>query len=160
MLTPGQPAAAETHLKVDDEVMIRPESPSVSRSGDSQDEEDMSAAWTPSAACREVLSSLASTPGTFYPARDQLTLPGVSSGSEQGDPVRDLVAKYQGESEASKRQLLGCDGVTADTRGLAQLISAGNYRSAVNMTAQLLEMYGQGRGKSGNQSQLSIQSHS
>ena len=28
-------------------------------------------------------------------------------------------------------------------RGLLQLVSAGNYRSAVNMTAQLLEMYGQ-----------------
>ena len=28
-------------------------------------------------------------------SREQLTLPGVSAGSEQGDPVRDGVAKYQ-----------------------------------------------------------------
>lgn len=34
-------------------------------------------------------------PGTFYPDRQQLTCPGVCVGSDQGDPVRDLVAKYQ-----------------------------------------------------------------
>ena len=39
----------------------------------------------------------------------------------------------QGDAEASKRQVLGCDGVTADTRGLLQLVAAGNYRSAGNM---------------------------
>ena len=92
-------------------------------------------------------------------SREQLTLPGVSAGSEQGDPVRDGVAKYQvtrhvsrvtraaassrvtclynvtcqGDAEASKRQVLGCDGVTADTRGLLQLVAAGNYRSAGNI---------------------------
>ena len=37
----------------------------------------------------------------------------------------------QGDAEASKRQVLGCDGVTADTRGLLQLVAAGNYRSAL-----------------------------
>ena len=39
----------------------------------------------------------------------------------------------QGDAEASKRQVLGCDGVTADTRGLLQLVAAGNYRSAGNI---------------------------
>ena len=33
--------------------------------------------------------------GTYYPAKEQLTCPGVCVGSDQGDPVRDLVAKYQ-----------------------------------------------------------------
>jgi len=136
------------------ETLNRPESPNVAR--DNRHVDDMCAAWIPSPTCREVLAAMATTPGTFYPQRDQLTLPGVSAGSEQGDPVRDAVAKYQGDSEASKRQVLGCDGVTADTRGLLQLVSAGNYRSAVNMTAQLLEMYGQGCGKSG---QISKHSH-
>ena len=54
-----------------------------------------------------------------------LTFPGVSPGSGQGDPVKDLVAKYQGESEAAKRQLLAADGVTVDSRGLQQLLAAG-----------------------------------
>ena len=34
--------------------------------------------------------------------REQLTLPGVSAGSEQGDPVRDGVAKYQVTSHVSR----------------------------------------------------------
>merc|ERR1712117_523588 len=122
--------------------MGRPESPTVARTGDTKHEQDMASAWIPSASAREVLAAMATTPGTFYPARDQLTLPGVSAGSEQGDPVRDAVAKYQGEGEASKRQVMGCDQVTSDIRGLLQLISADNYRAAVNMTCQLLEMYG------------------
>ncbi len=58
--------------------------------------------------------------------------------------MRDLVAKYQGEAEACKRHVLAADTVTADTRGLQQLVAAGNYRAAINHTALLLEMYGQG----------------
>ena len=56
-----------------------------------------------------------------------MTFPGVSPGSGQGDPVKDLVAKYQGESEAAKRQLLAADGVTVDSRGLQQLLAAANH---------------------------------
>ena len=59
--------------------------------------------------------------------------------------MRDLVAKFQGEAEACKRHVLAADAVTADTRGLQQLVAAGNYRAAINHTALLLEMYGQGR---------------
>jgi len=135
----------------------RPESPA-NKSPSS--EELFSFAWIPTPACREVLTAMATTPGTFYPSREQLTLPGVAPGSEQGDPVRDTVAKYQGEGEAAKRQILTSDGVTADTRGLQQLLAAGNYRAAVNHTAHLLEMYGQGKGKAGQlskHSQTSLQ---
>ena len=35
-------------------------------------------------------------------SREQLTLPGVSAGSEQGDPVRDGVAKYQVTNHVSR----------------------------------------------------------
>ena len=162
IFTPTQlPDTRDSHLRVEQTgaAVTRPESPAVASSGASRHEEDSLAAWVPTAGCREVLAAMATTPGTFYPVREQLSLPGVMA-SDQGDPVRDTVAKYQGDSEASKRQLLGCDGVTADTRGLQQLIAAGNYRSAVNMTAQLLEMYGQGRGKAGQvskHSQTSLQ---
>ncbi len=65
----------------------------------------------------------------------------------QGDPVRELVGKYQGEAEACKRHVLAADAVTADTRGLQQLVAAANYRAAINHTALLLEMYGQGGGE-------------
>ena len=74
----------------------RPESPAVTRSGDGAEAElEMAGMWIPGPEAKEVLDSMASTPGTFYPQRDQLTMPGVSAGSEQGDPVRDGVAKYQ-----------------------------------------------------------------
>ena len=115
----------------------------------------MEAAWIPSSASREVFRTISNTSGSFFPTRDQLTLPGVSAGSLKGDPVRDAVSKYQGDAEASKRQVLGCDGVTADTRGLHRLIASGNYRSAVNMTLQLLELYGQGQGQAGHVSKHS-----
>jgi len=111
--------------------------------------------WIPTASSKEVLDNMAATPGTFYPSREQLTCPGVSPSSEQGDPVKDLVTKYQGEAEASKRQILSADGVTADKRGLQQLLAAGNYRAAVNLTAQLLTMYGQGVGGAGQLSKHS-----
>jgi len=125
----------------------RPESPArKSPTG----EEAVLEAWIPSPATREALAAMAATPGTYYPTREQLTSPGVMPGSEQGDPVRDAVAKYQGEGEAAKRQILTSDGVTADIRGLQQLLAAGNYRAAVNHTCSLLELYGQGRGRAGH----------
>jgi len=154
---PFPPAAAEvsmskppqTNLQVALPIVNRPQSPARQTSNMYSD------AWIPRPPAKEVLDNLASTPGTFYPSRDQLTCPGVTPGSEQGDPVRDLVAKYQGEGEACKRRTLAADGVTTDTRGLQQLISSGNYRAAINLTAHLLEMYGQGKGKAGQLSKHS-----
>lgn len=112
-------------------------------------------AWLPCAATLETLQALAATPGTFYPTREQLTSPGVAPGSEQGDPVREAVAKYQGEGEAAKRRVLASDGVTGDLRGLQQLLAAGNYRAGVSHTCSLLELYGQGRGRAGHLSKHS-----
>jgi len=155
--TPLPKSEPEKLTTVDTGPNTRPESPAIQNS---TTDDSISCAWIPTDACKEVLASMATTPGTFYPSRDQLTLPGVAPGSEQGDPVRDAVAKYQGEVEASKRQILTSDGVTADARGLQQLLAAGNYRAAVNHTSQLLEMYGQGKGKVGQlskHSQTSLQ---
>lgn len=68
----------------------------------------------------------------------------------QGDPVHDLVAKFMGEHEAVKRTSLIQDRLTADIDGLVQLINRGNYRAAVDLTAQLLSAHGQGPGMSGH----------
>jgi len=122
------------------------------------DPDSYSFAWPVSAACQEVFSLVAGTPGTYFPTRDQLTCPGIVPGSEQGDPVRDTVAKYQGEAEASKRQTLTSEGVTGDTRGLQQLLSSGNYRAALSHTAALLEAHGQGKGKAGQLSKHTLTS--
>eukprot|EP00088_Acartia_fossae_P047014 TRINITY_DN5091_c2_g1_i3.p1 TRINITY_DN5091_c2_g1~~TRINITY_DN5091_c2_g1_i3.p1 ORF type:complete len:1000 (-),score=250.08 TRINITY_DN5091_c2_g1_i3:148-3147(-) len=152
---PSKSASASAH-KLDDGIQFRrPESPA-----QQVKIKPYAEAWIPKPDCKEVLDNMAATPGTYYPAKEQLTCPGVCVGSDQGDPVRDLVAKYQGESEAAKRHSLAADSVTTDIRGLQQLISSGNYRAALNLTSQLLTMYNQGKGKAGQiskHSQSSLQ---
>ena len=106
-------------------------------------------AWIPKQATSQTLSSIASSaPGAFYPDRSALTAPAAAIREDLSDPVRDLVAHYHGEAEARvKRQVLTADSVTQDARGLRQLIKAGCYRAAVNLTGKLLRMYNQGVGQ-------------
>ena len=123
--SPQPSKAASSPLLQPSPLPERPESPArKSPTG----EEAVLEAWLASPSTREALAALAAGPATFFPSRDQLTCPGVLAGSEQGDPVREAVAKYQGEGEAVKRQILTSDGVTSDLRGLDQLLAAGNYR--------------------------------
>lgn len=70
----------------------------------------------------------------------------------QGDPVKNLVRTYLGEEQSSKRVVLTAASVTQDDRGLRQLIAAGCYHAAVNLTTQLLTVYGQGEGRAGHPS--------
>lgn len=72
--------------------------------------------------------------------------------SVQGDPVKNLVRTYLGEDAATKRVVLTAASVTQDDRGLRQLIAAGCYHAAVNLTTQLLTVYGQGEGRAGHPS--------
>lgn len=106
-------------------------------------------AWIPSDATSHVLKILATSPGTYLPATEQLSTPGIFSNELQGDPVKDLVLRYMGEQEAVKRSVLTVNSVTQDADGLKKLIEAGCLRAAIDLTGRLLEQVGQGYGKIG-----------
>ncbi|XP_076463127.1 trafficking protein particle complex subunit 12-like [Babylonia areolata] len=102
-------------------------------------------AWIPSDATRHILIAKAtSPPGTFSPAVEQLSCPGVLNSEPQGDPVRDLVYRYMGEQEAVRRHVLTADSVSQDCSGLQKLVDSGCLRAAVDLTGRLLVSGGQG----------------
>lgn len=78
-----------------------------------------------------------------------LTTPGVQLATDLTDPIRQAVQPLLGDAEAQRRHVLAADDVTQDERGLRQLIAAGAFRSAVNLTGRLLTIYGQGYGRLG-----------
>lgn len=110
-------------------------------------------AWIPSESTKQALIAMStSPPGTYFPEKDLLTMPGIAVKEDFGDPVKNLVRTYLGEDAATKRVVLTAASVTQDDRGLRQLIAAGCYHAAVNLTTQLLTVYGQGEGRAGHPS--------
>ncbi|XP_069183088.1 trafficking protein particle complex subunit 12 isoform X2 [Procambarus clarkii] len=110
-------------------------------------------AWIPSETTRQALVAMStSPPGTYFPEKELLTMPGIAVKEDFGDPVKNLVRTYLGEEYASKRVVLTAASVTQDDRGLRQLIASGCYHAAVNLTTQLLTVYGQGEGRAGHPS--------
>ncbi|KAG0710719.1 Trafficking protein particle complex subunit 12 [Chionoecetes opilio] len=110
-------------------------------------------AWIPQDATRQALIAMSSSPpGTYFPEKELLTMPGIAVKEDFGDPVKNLVRTYLGEEMSSKRVVLTVASVTQDDRGLRQLIVAGCYHAAVNLTTQLLTVYGQGEGRAGHPS--------
>ncbi|XP_068230346.1 trafficking protein particle complex subunit 12-like isoform X2 [Palaemon carinicauda] len=110
-------------------------------------------AWIPSESTKQALVAMATNPpGTYFPEKELLTMPGIAIKEDFGDPVKNLVRTYLGEDPAMKRVVLTASSVTQDDRGLRQLIAAGCYHAAVNLTTQLLTVYGQGEGRAGHPS--------
>ena len=76
-------------------------------------------------------------------------MPCVHAREDLHDPIKSLVARYRGEVEASKRNILTADMVSQDLNGLFQLIHSCCYRAAINLTTRILSSYGQGPGQGG-----------
>jgi len=158
---PSAQAAPQPQLRHDD-LRLHQEG-----AGDQDEDDDdydrASSAWIPCAATAETLANMAASFAngngfSFQPERYVLTLPGVQVREDLLDPVRNLVGHYRGESEAAKRDahaISSADSVSQDMRGLRQLIKAGYYRAAVNLTARLLQAFKQGLGQVGSLSKHS-----
>lgn len=111
--------------------------------------------WLPSAATRDFLARLAtSEPGTVFPEREHLTMPGVIIDEPQMDPVRALLQEHLVD-EASSRRTLTADDVPQNEEGLKQLIGAQCHNAAINLTTRLLTSVGQGPGSGGHPSRHS-----
>lgn len=104
--------------------------------------------WIPSEQTRKVLRSIATTTGgTNSIDRENLTMPGLAIQGDMPDLIKTTAIHFLGEDENIHRNVLTASDVTQDERGLRNLIQAGCYKAAVNLSGRLLAVYAQGFGK-------------
>lgn len=104
--------------------------------------------WIPSEQTRKVLRNIAtSAAGTSFVDRDNLTMPGLAIQGDMPNLIKNAAMRFLGEDENVARNVLTASDVTQDERGLRQLIQAGCYKAAINLTGRLLAVYAQGYGK-------------
>lgn len=104
--------------------------------------------WVPTEHTRKILRSVATTtPGNNHLERENLTMPGLAVHGDMPDPIKNASIHLLGEDENIHRNVLTASDVTQDERGLRNLIQAGCYRAAVNLSGRLLAIYAQGYGK-------------
>ncbi|XP_077268605.1 trafficking protein particle complex subunit 12 [Temnothorax americanus] len=105
-------------------------------------------AWIPSEHTRKILRSIATTAtGASHLDRENLTMPGLAVQGDMPDLIKNASIHFLGEDENIHRNVLTVSDVTQDERGLRNLIQAGCYRAAVNLSGRLLAIYAQGYGK-------------
>jgi len=105
-------------------------------------------AWISSDHTRKILRSIAtSAAGTNHLDRENLTMPGLAVQGDMPDLIKNASIHFLGEDENIHRNVLTASDVTQDERGLRNLIQAGCYRAAVNLSGRLLAIYAQGYGK-------------
>ncbi|KAL1513741.1 hypothetical protein ABEB36_003111 [Hypothenemus hampei] len=108
-------------------------------------------AWIPNERARQVfIAIIKAQPSSYSVDHELLTMPGVLLEEELGDAVGYVVGVCLGEAEAAQRHSLAAEDVTQDEKGLRELVQAGAFRSAINLTAKLLSIYGQGKGRQGH----------
>ncbi|XP_076173922.1 trafficking protein particle complex subunit 12 isoform X2 [Ptiloglossa arizonensis] len=104
--------------------------------------------WIPSEQTRKVLRSIAtSTSGSNSLDSDNLTMPGLAIQGDMPDLIKTTAIHFLGEDENIHRNVLTASDVTQDERGLRNLIQAGCYKAAINLSGRLLAVYAQGHGK-------------
>ncbi|XP_031842237.1 trafficking protein particle complex subunit 12 [Nomia melanderi] len=104
--------------------------------------------WIPSDQTRKVLRSIAtSTTGSNSLEREHLTMPGLAIQGDMPDLIKSTAIHFLGEDENIHRNVLTASDVTQDERGLRNLIQAGCYKAAINLSGKLLAVYAQGYGK-------------
>ncbi|XP_067144148.1 trafficking protein particle complex subunit 12 isoform X1 [Centruroides vittatus] len=109
-------------------------------------------AWIPSKKTQKILEAARkAVPGTFFAEKDQLTMPGIIIEEELEDPIKTLLTEVSPEL-TKDRVVLTVNSVSQDETGLRQLIAAGCYHAAINLTTILLTNAGQGVGQGGHPS--------
>nr|CAG4651727.1 EOG090X0439 [Triops cancriformis] len=100
--------------------------------------------WVLKPESQAVFEKLKASPGTFFPEKEHLTMPGLVLIEELGDPVKDQVKHFDGPAAAALRQVPTADSVSQDLHGIRYLVQANCYRAAVTLCGRLLTEWGQG----------------